>query len=273
VTDDELARRLLALDDRPGPAAPISTARAEAMIAAALGSAPPPTAPSGKLGFIAGGGIVLGGLVAIGIAIVVSTDAAPPEDGGPPTEVLVDETARDVVLSASEPDVGERVREPVQPVDVPGGEPPADRVRLEAAPPARDRPTETVAREIATPQEQAADLLREANELRSARRWAEAERAYLEVGRSFPTTSAARIGAMSAGEIRLDHLRDPEGALVLFRRVRGGVLGAQSLFAQARAYRTLGRTSDERRALEALVRDYGGTATGEAARRRLAEVE
>jgi hypothetical protein len=113
------------------------------------------------------------------------------------------------------------------------------------------------------------DLLREANELRRARRWADAERAYREVSRSFPRSRAAQIAELSAAGLRLDQLGDPEGALALYERVGGGALEAQSLFGRARAYRRLGRTADERRALETIVARHAGTPLADAARRRL----
>jgi hypothetical protein len=74
---------------------------------------------------------------------------------------------------------------------------------------------------------------------------------YLELRRTFPSSPEASTVLVTLGKLELD-LGAPERALAAFDAyaMRGGPLGPEALSGRVRALRALGRTSEERRAIE-----------------------
>jgi hypothetical protein len=120
----------------------------------------------------------------------------------------------------------------------------------------------------------AQDLLKSANALRGQGRWREAERAYSGVMSRFPGTSQAYVATLAAASLRLEHLRDPAGALNLYQAVlKGGSLGEEAQFGVARCHRAMGNTSGEAAALRQFVATRPGSLLRDQAERRLRQIE
>jgi hypothetical protein len=121
------------------------------------------------------------------------------------------------------------------------------------------------------------DLLRQANELRAQRRWAESLALYERIMRAFPVTPQAYSGGVSAAYLRLDHMGDARGALLLFqslaRRQPGGSLSEEIDWGTARAYRALGDTQQEVKALQAFATNHPDSPRIAALQARMREIE
>jgi tetratricopeptide (TPR) repeat protein len=121
------------------------------------------------------------------------------------------------------------------------------------------------------------DLLRQANELRAARRWKEAARAYERVIAVHPGSSEAYAAAVAAADLHLEQLGDPRGASRLYRaalaRNAQGPLGEQALWGSARCAQALGDRDGERRALQDYLTRYPAGLFEPAARSRLSELD
>jgi hypothetical protein len=119
----------------------------------------------------------------------------------------------------------------------------------------------------------AQDWLQRANELRASGQWRDAERAYGEVFRAYPSSGASYVARVSAATIRLDQLGDAGGARRLFRAAdRGSPGGALDLEVQrgiAAASRRLGDRKGEVLALRAILDGHGSSRAAEQARARL----
>jgi tetratricopeptide (TPR) repeat protein len=120
------------------------------------------------------------------------------------------------------------------------------------------------------------DLLREANALRSARRWSEADQAYERVFATRPGGEDAYVALVAAGALRVDHLGDPRGALRLLGaadRLRPrGPLDEAIGWSRVAAFRALGDATREAQALDTFVATYPDSPWQPAARRRLQEL-
>jgi hypothetical protein len=121
------------------------------------------------------------------------------------------------------------------------------------------------------------DMLRQANELRAQRRWAESLALYERIMRTFPGTPQAYSSGVSAAYLRLDHTGDARGALLLFqslaRREPGGSLSEEIDWGVARAYRALGDAQQEAKALEAFAINHPESPRISALRARMREIE
>ena len=126
-------------------------------------------------------------------------------------------------------------------------------------------------------EEEAEDLLRTANRLRADKQWSEATRTYEKVLERYGRSGQAYPAMVSAASLRLNRLSDPAGALRLYERALAarptGALAEEALFGQARAYRDLGRTDDERSALRRFISNYPSSWRADDARQRLQELE
>jgi len=115
---------------------------------------------------------------------------------------------------------------------------------------------ESTSGKAATP----AQLLKRAQRLRMERDWRGAVGAYRELCRVYPSSAEARSALVSKGSIHLDKLGKPGAALSAFDRYlavsRTGSLAQEASFGRARALRALGRTDQEKAALEAFVREF-----------------
>ena len=138
-----------------------------------------------------------------------------------------------------------------------------------SAAPAVDRPSLPAPRASVT----VADRLGNANDLRRAGRWRDAEAAYLAIATDYPAAPEAYVATLAAAALRLEHLGDPAGALQLYESSsRRGPLGVEAMFGVARSERALGRPDAEVSALRAVIRAYPDSLQADRARRRLEEL-
>lgn len=118
-----------------------------------------------------------------------------------------------------------------------------------------------------------ADLLRTANALRAQSRWRDAERIYRQVAALSPGSDDAYAAMVAAAALRLDHLRDPEGALPLYRgalRSRSeGALAEEARWGVAEAYQVLGNATMEANALREFIAEHPRSLTRPKAEARL----
>jgi len=119
------------------------------------------------------------------------------------------------------------------------------------------------------------DLLRQANRLRGAGKYLEAERVYVRVIQSAAHSEAAYVARVAAADLRRDRLDDAEGALEFYRAALAehGALSAEALRGIAQSQRMLGRAREEREALETLLAAHPQDAAAAWAKRRLAELD
>jgi hypothetical protein len=115
-------------------------------------------------------------------------------------------------------------------------------------------------------------LLKQALSLRAQGQFRRAAEVYRKVHDASPTSAAGGAALVSLGELSLSSLNDPRGALVAFDSYlsRGGSLSQEAAFGRVRALRALGRTAEERRAIERFVAQYPGAPQSRVLRERLA---
>ena len=260
MTDDQLAQ-LLVLDARPGPALPIASADADALIDSALaGAGFGPAGGSGSTGGPSGGAArgVLGTklvsatialtLVVFVIAFLVGRHrahhvaAAPPDAapdaavlaGGPPLDAGAPVTPVDAAAIAVAPDAAEIEMEP----------PPA---------PAHHAPARAEARAVN-------DLLGEANAKRAAHEWRESDALYARVVKRVPGTPAAQTALVASASLHLEHLGDPRGAAERFRRALAidpnGGMAEEARWGIAEAARARHDNAAEAKALDEFLAHY-----------------
>lgn len=261
---DEDLKELLRLDG-PGPARRQPAAAEAALIGAALDAwqAAPPLAPAPS----AASAVPWAKVAVIAAAIGGLTGAAV--------------TA---ALLWGSPDAHEAPATPREaPAPLPAEASPVEAAPVETAPEeataptgVEDAPPPTRPRPDARPDARPEDLIALGNRLRAERRWREAEQAYLSAARARPRSATSHIADVAAAAIRLEHRRDPAGAVTLYRRALAarpdGPLALEAREGIARAERHRGRDAAERAALEAIVAHHGGTAAAARARARLNEL-
>jgi TolA-binding protein len=113
-------------------------------------------------------------------------------------------------------------------------------------------------------------LFGEANKKRLAGDTAGAIALYKLLAERHPGSAEADLAELSLGKLMLA-TGDATGALLHFKlaQASGGALGSEALWGEAQAQKALGRTSDERAALERLLSEYPDGAYAKAARKRL----
>jgi hypothetical protein len=255
-------RWLPALDDRPGPAAPLSEAGASTMVDRALegafGAVPTPASPARKLTRPRALGATAAVVTAVAVAALVWTQRHRAAPIAPPP---VPETRTDEGQSTP-----------------PRSDPPTPHPRLPDLPeqlPTAERPG--TARANHAPPADVADLLAHANDLRAARRWRDAAQAYERIPSARPASPEAYAAEVAAADLHLEQLRDPAGALRLYRAARSGQagsgrLGEQVLWGIARSTKALGDSHAEEAALLDYVAKYPTGLFAADARGRLAEL-
>jgi tetratricopeptide (TPR) repeat protein len=243
------------LDERPGPAARIPEARARRIVNDAVdrGLSRPGwfrarTYAKWPIGLAAT-------LIVAAAAAGVITTLARRQSAPAPTNAPV----------AHEPAVTPRPI-PVAPSTAPEA-PPPDTAAI-APGPAR--------RESAQTQPQPADLLRQANDLRADRRWRDAARAYERVLAIHPRSPEAYAASVAAGDLRLEQLNDPRGALRLYRTALQkngqGALAEQVLWGIAHCQRAIGDADAEQRALQDYLARFPNGLFAAPAQKRLADL-
>ncbi|MBN1653688.1 MAG: FecR domain-containing protein [Deltaproteobacteria bacterium] len=90
-------------------------------------------------------------------------------------------------------------------------------------------------------------------------RWEDAAFAYRELRQVYPHSPEAHTILVPLGQLELDHLRQPKAALKkfdLYLQQGGGSLSQEARFARIRAFRQLGQTDEEIRAIEEFLELY-----------------
>lgn len=250
-------RLLLPLDDHPGPAPRISSARATSIVDAALEQA----LDEGSLPLAARVAVEHSGVwarmrgpvralsLAAGVLLLLA--------GGAAAAKLIAERFFQPDAKLAEP------REPAAKQTPKRVAPPAkeSELELDALPevvlePSAQEPRAT--RKSSTERASAPeDLLQNANRARSEGRFAEAAAIYAEVYERYPRSLSAYVAQIAAGSIELEHLGRPERARRLFlRALRSQPKGALDLEARqglALSLRDLGEREQEAAALRSLI--------------------
>jgi tetratricopeptide (TPR) repeat protein len=255
--DKDLIERLV-LDQRPGPAARISSARANALVQAAMSEAYARgitdevieehrarratvwQAPWVRAVAMAAAGLLMlvGGAAAAKLVIEAIWDAPPSAP------------------ALAEPPAQQPARKAFSPVPVP------DDVALPAEPealelePAQRAPLKPSARREDV-EKITEDLLQAANRARAAGKFRDAADTYAEVYEQHPSSLSAYVAEVAAGSLELEHLDRPDRAVRLFRKALrtrpDGALDLEARQGLAIALRDLGREREEIAALKALV--------------------
>jgi TolA-binding protein len=130
---------------------------------------------------------------------------------------------------------------------------------------------------VGPPPVEAALLLRRAEQARTARRWADASRAFAELGRRYPGTREEIVARALYGQLLLDQRGEVGRALTMFERYLAvdpsGALAEEARLGRAEALRRLGRPREERAAWLELLREHPGSLHAAAARTRLATLD
>lgn len=252
------------LDDEPGPARRLSSARTARMVddilAAALAPVVEATPPAParraprRLVPLMAAALVAAALVGAAAAVVTTRLLAAPTAAPTPAVAPIDEPAP--------APVGEPAPAPIdEPVPAPIDEPAPPRPR----PPALDRALSDDA--------PADDVMALANQRRKERAWREADALYRRVAARFVGTDAAIVAMVASATLHLEHLGDPRGALTGYQRALaarpGGALAEEARWGIAEARRALGDPAAEAAALRAFLAAHPDAALAPAARRRL----
>jgi tetratricopeptide (TPR) repeat protein len=252
---------LLALDDRPGPAARLTRERAAAMIDAALldfdGAMAAGKARDRRKSLfplLAIAASVLLGLVGVASAarFYFHFNERTPVS---PTQSL---TVEPRVAAHNRP-------QPVPEVPAtPNSETPVEATPLRAA----AKPARAGAPE---------DLLQKANHLRADGQFREAAQTYALVYERFPKSSSAYVARVAAAAIQLEHLSNPTLARRLFelglREQPAGALDLEARQGLSTALRDLEDRPAEIRALQALVNAHPDSPAARRAQVRLREID
>jgi tetratricopeptide (TPR) repeat protein len=120
------------------------------------------------------------------------------------------------------------------------------------------------------------DIVALANQRRKEKRWRAAEELYERARRDHAGTDAATIATVASASLHLDHLADPAGALVRFRRALrlrpDGPLAEEARWGLAETHRALGDDAAERAALRSFLSAHPVSVNAARARQRLAEL-
>jgi tetratricopeptide (TPR) repeat protein len=114
-------------------------------------------------------------------------------------------------------------------------------------------------------------LLQQALALRAQGRFRRAAEVYRQIYEAGPGSAAGGAALVSLGEISLSSLNDPRAALAAFDAylALSGALSQEAAFGRIRALRALGRTADERTAIERFVARYPKVPQSRVLRERL----
>jgi hypothetical protein len=251
------------LDDRPGPAPPIAEDEARRIVSEAVESvfAQPRWLRSrtyAKWPLVMAATLVV--TAAAAASVFTATHRRTPVSM--PEAPVSTQPAASAAPAVAAPTVATELRAPET-------APPADRAAT--APPVPEN-----GGALHAPRPPADDLLREANELRAARRWRDAARAYERVLAIHPGSPEAYAATVAAADLHLEQMGDPRGALRLYRiaQQKGaqGSLAEQVLWGIARCDAALADRDGERRALSDYLARYPAGLFAPDAQRRLTDL-
>jgi tetratricopeptide (TPR) repeat protein len=275
---DSLLERLV-LDQRPGPAARISSARANALVEAAMSDALSrgitddviEAQRARRTGMLQAPWLRAAAMAAAGLLMLV---------GGAAAAKLVIDAIWDeppsgpAKIEAPDPKHARRAAEPEQvPEDVRLPDQPETFELEDSAPVPVKATARRDERELDKISE---DLLQQANRARAAGQFRDAADTYAEVYERHPSSLSAYVAEVAAGSLELEHLDRPDRAVRLFRRALrtrpSGALDLEARQGLAIALRDLGRERDEIAALKTLVAAHPERPAAERARVRLREL-
>jgi TolA-binding protein len=256
--------------DADGPARPLSASAADALVANVLSGVGAPPSGSGSAG---AGKALIGAKLAVGIATLVFVAGGGTLMMREPRERFIANAPRPSPALPEETVTSAPTIE-VAPPAPPEPEPVVERrpepvIAARPEPERVERPAPRLAPEA--PVEAPADLLAEANRLRRAGSYREAESTYRRIVSLSPRSREAHVARVAAASIRLERLNDPRGAASLYREAQrgSGGLAAEATFGLARASRALGDTNAEKQALRSLVERFPSSAYVRTATERL----
>ena len=115
-------------------------------------------------------------------------------------------------------------------------------------------------------------LLEQALRFRARGQFRRAADVYRKIHEANPGSAIGGTALVSLGELSLSSLNDARGALTAFNTylARGGALSQEAAFGKIRALRALGRTAEERSAIEQFLSQYPSAAQSRILRERLA---
>lgn len=254
----------LPLDDSPGPATRISSARAQAMVERALDAAGPVPVPirpkraPWRLLLVAA--LVLG-LAGVAVAATLHY-LRRTQKPTPPAQVAATATPHRAVAPA--PPSASASAEPA-PVQSSEAEP--------VAPTVHRKPAASVTSAPKRPK----DLLALANHKRAAHKWREADALYHRVMAGSPGTAGAYVAEVASASLHAGPLHDPRGALRMYQHALAarpnGSLGEEIRYGIAVAYRELGNHQAEQSALSAFLARYPHSAMKSQVEARLHKLE
>ena len=129
---------------------------------------------------------------------------------------------------------------------------------------------------LAGPAATPAEMIARAQVFRMERNWVAAVKAYSDLIDTHPSSAQARAALVSMGNIQLENLGKPRSALRAFdtylARSGKGALAREASFGRANALRALGKSNEERTALEAFLRDYPNSMLTQRVKTRLDEI-
>jgi hypothetical protein len=274
------------LDSRPGPSRPISAARSEEMVGEALARAGRRHVFGRKRLFLVAAAISLVALAAGATVLLVVTrddsDVSSPQSeafvpassGSPAAPVVVPPSVESspgpsAVTSPVPLAIVEREVLVVAPAPPAPFVPPSSAV---VEPPSSVAPVAAV-----RPAPDPVDALAEANRLRAARRWADAERAYVLVMRAAPESNEAYVATVAAAALRLERLGEPAAAEELFRKALElrprGTLAEEAAYGLADCRRARGDSAGEAQALRAFLAGHPDALAAPQAAERLRALE
>jgi hypothetical protein len=119
----------------------------------------------------------------------------------------------------------------------------------------------------------AREMLQQARTLMAERRWNEAAEAYRDLTAAHPGSSEAKVGLVSLGQLELNHIGQPEMALMRFNHYLNlgerGVLDQEARYARISALKALGRIASEANAIEEFLKLYPDSFESKLLRERL----
>jgi hypothetical protein len=126
----------------------------------------------------------------------------------------------------------------------------------------------------ATSAASAGELLELARQERAARHYSAAALAYRRLEQTFPDSAEARAALVSLGQLELGQLGQPEAALRSFRAYLAapGQLQQEAEHGSILALQKLGRTAEERAAIEAFIARYPKSVQAIALKQRLEQL-
>jgi tetratricopeptide (TPR) repeat protein len=292
--DFDIASLLPRLDDHPGPARRIPSARAAAMVRSITDIAlqPPMVLPEGtrpalppapeiaprraaprRVVALLAAAVVVTAVGAATAAVWVATvQPAPapipvPAPAPAPRRVPAVEPPEEELIIEEEDTLDEELaqEEEQETLDMPA----------EIVSAKRDRERRPALRELAedAPPE---DILALANTRRKEKRWRDADALYRRVMVRHKGSDASVFAAVASAALHLDRLGDPAGALRRYRRALrvqpSGALAEEARWGVAESLRAVDDTDAEAEALRAFLASHRDSVNAPAAQRRLSEI-